>query len=218
MEKEYNDLKRRGTFKTVPKEEASNEQILPLKWVFKYKLDSDGYLQKLKARLCVRGDLQITEEETYAATLAARIFRALMAIAAAFDLEIRQYDAVNAFTNAKLSKPVYCYCPEGFDQKGYILELLMALYGLKISPLLWYKELTGTLAKFGLKPVPGTNCLFTDGRLIVFFYVDDTAVLFAKKDLQRLEEFEAKLLHQYETHVNIFSFITTSQEFDTANK
>jgi len=115
IEKEYNDLKRQGTFKTVPKVEAGNEQILPLKWVFKYKLDSDGYLQKLKARLCVRGDLQITEKETYAATLAARIFRALMAIAAAFDLEIQQYDAVNAFTNAKLSKPIYCYCPEGFN-------------------------------------------------------------------------------------------------------
>jgi len=115
MEKEYNNLKRWGTFKTVLKAEACNEQILSLKWVFKYKLDSDGYLQKLKARLCVRGDLQITEEETYAATLAARIFRALMAIAAAFDLEIRQYNAVNAFTNAKLSKLVYCYCLEGFD-------------------------------------------------------------------------------------------------------
>ena len=71
MEKEYNDLKRRRTFKIVLKEEASNKQILPLKWVFKYKLDSDGYLQKLKARLCVRGDLQITEEETYVATQAA---------------------------------------------------------------------------------------------------------------------------------------------------
>jgi len=31
MEKEYNDLKRQGTFETVPKEEAYNEQILPLK-------------------------------------------------------------------------------------------------------------------------------------------------------------------------------------------
>jgi len=44
MEKEYNDLKRRGTFKTVLKEEATNDQILPLKWVFKYKFDSNGYL------------------------------------------------------------------------------------------------------------------------------------------------------------------------------
>jgi len=31
IEKEYNNLKRQGTFKIVPKEEASNEQILPLK-------------------------------------------------------------------------------------------------------------------------------------------------------------------------------------------
>jgi hypothetical protein len=71
----------------------------------------------------------------------------------------------------------------------------MALYGLKISLLLWYKELTGTLAKFGLKLVPGTNCLFIDGRLIIFFYVDNIAVLFAKKDFLRLEEFKAKLLN-----------------------
>ena len=114
MEKEYNNLKCQGIFKIIPKVEVYNEQILLLKWVFKYKLDSDGYLSKLKARLCVRGDLQITEEETYAATLAARIFRALMAIAAVFDLEIRQYNAVNVFINAKLSKLVYCYCLEGF--------------------------------------------------------------------------------------------------------
>jgi len=59
----------------------------------------------------------------------------------------------------------------------------MALYGLKVLPLLWYKELTNTLAKFGLKPVLGTNYLYTNGRLIVFFYVDDIAVLFAKKDI-----------------------------------
>src|ERR1700729_1632525 len=121
-----------------------------------------------------------------------------MAIAAAFDLEIQQYDAVSAFMNAKLSKLVYCYCPEGFNQIGYILELLMALYGLKISLLLWYKELTSTLIKFRLKPVLGTNCLFTDKQLIVFFYIDNIAALFAKKDLPRLEEFEAKLLYKYE--------------------
>ena len=115
MEKEYNNLKRCGIFKTVLKTEVYNEQILLLKWVFKYKFDSDSYLQKLKAQLYIYGDLQITKEETYAATLAAQIFRALMAIAAAFDLEIRQYDAVSAFINVKLNKLIYCYCPEGFD-------------------------------------------------------------------------------------------------------
>jgi hypothetical protein len=44
MEKEYNDLKRCEIFKTVLKEEANNEQIFPLKWVFKYKFNSNSYL------------------------------------------------------------------------------------------------------------------------------------------------------------------------------
>lgn len=107
--KEYKDLERRGTWKVVPRATAEPHQVLPLTWVFKYKFDTDGYLTKYKARLCVRGDLQTTDEETYAATLAARTFRALMAIAAAFDLEIRQYDAVNAFTNSELTESIYCH-------------------------------------------------------------------------------------------------------------
>ncbi|KAJ6111592.1 hypothetical protein N7523_007653 [Penicillium sp. IBT 18751x] len=32
-------------------------QILPLRWVFTYKVDENGYLAKFKARICVRGDL-----------------------------------------------------------------------------------------------------------------------------------------------------------------
>ena len=71
----------------------------------------------------------------------------------------------------------------------------MALYGLKILPLLWYKELTSTLAKFGLELVLDTNCLFTDRWLIIFFYIDNIAILFAKEDLLRLKEFKAKLLY-----------------------
>jgi hypothetical protein len=49
-----------------------------------------------------RGDLQYTVEDTYAATLAAQTFRAVMAIVAAFDLETQQYDAINAFANVVL--------------------------------------------------------------------------------------------------------------------
>ena len=46
-----------------------------LMWTFVYKLDTDGYLAKYKARLCIRGDLQEpTYLDTYVTTLAARIF------------------------------------------------------------------------------------------------------------------------------------------------
>lgn len=73
----------------------ANIKVLPLKWVFTYKSDDQGFLFKYKARICVQGDLQPhTEEDLYAATGAYRTFRTYMAIVAAFDLDCDQMDAV----------------------------------------------------------------------------------------------------------------------------
>ena len=89
-----------------------------------------------------------------------------------------QFDAMNAFLNARLPRKMYCRTPEGFaDELGELLELQRALYGLKEAPLLWYQELSSTLQKLGLKPVPGALCLYINNKLIVFFYVDDIVVL-----------------------------------------
>ena len=83
-----------------------------------------------------------------------------MAIIVAFDLETRQYDVVNVFANASLPNPIACECAEGYNKPRFILRILRALYGLKISPVLWYKEFTITLENLGLYLVLGTNCLF----------------------------------------------------------
>jgi hypothetical protein len=63
-----------------------HSQTLPLMWMFTYKFDEDGLLYKYKAWLVVRGDLQKDWGNTYAATLAAQVYRFLMALAAAFGL------------------------------------------------------------------------------------------------------------------------------------
>ena len=75
--------------------------------------------------------------------------------------------------------------------------LLRALYGLKQSPLLWYKDLTAALEELGLQEVPGVNCLFTNGYFTLFFFVDDIVVLCAKKNLGRLKEFKAALFTRF---------------------
>ena len=54
----------------------------------------------------------------------------MMAITCYFDLEIFQYDTVNAFVNAKIDEDVFVRCPEGFKVKGKYLLLLWALYSL----------------------------------------------------------------------------------------
>jgi len=178
---------------------TADAEVLPLMWVFTYKFDEDGYLYKFKARLCVRGDLQETWGDTYAATLAMKVFRALVALAAAFDLQMFQFDAMNAFLNARLPRTIYCRTPEGFTNEfGELIELLRALYGLKEAPLLWYQELSSTLKKLGLKPVPGALCLFTSDRLIVFFYVDDIVVLVHPLNIATYKSFKQQLLGTYD--------------------
>ena len=200
IQQEIETVKRKDTFERITWSDfdAQNNEVLPLLWVFKYKLDSGGYLTKYKARICVRGDLQTTAEDTYAATLAMRIFRALMAIAAYFNMEIRQYDAVNAFTNAQLTTPVYCHLPEGFTDTDHLWKLNRALYALKTSPLLWYEELTQTFTEVGLYEVKDAPCLWKNDKLLVFFYVDDIVVLCLPAHTAALDDFERRLLNKYE--------------------
>jgi hypothetical protein len=62
----------------------------------------------------------------YAATLAARSFRMAIAIAAYFDLEVKQYDVINAFINAQRdleSALVICHLLDGFKREEMVIEL-----------------------------------------------------------------------------------------------
>jgi hypothetical protein len=195
---ELNSLKRKGTFEIVDRPEG--KQIIPLTWVFKYKFDKFGKIAKFKARICVRGDLQEgLNLETRAATLAARIFRMMMALAAVFDLEIVQLDAVNAFVNSDLDEEVYVWFPDGFKVPGKVMRLRKALYGLRQSPRLWQKELTGTLLDLGFSQIPDEECLFVNNGVFLLFFVDDILIIYDKKNRQSLfEDIVNKLTSKYE--------------------
>jgi hypothetical protein len=202
-ENEIKTMKNKGTWTEVPRAEIESKP-LPLKWVFTYKFDQDGFFIKCKARIVVRGDLQEVNSlsSTYAATLAARSFRTAMAIAAQFDLEILQWDVVGAFLNALISadNPVVCEMPDGFRRAGYCVKLNRALYGLKESPLLWYEELSGTLRSIGLLASKEEPCLFFDKtrRTLILFYVDDILLMFHKDHEQEARSLWSKVLQKYE--------------------
>ena len=72
---------------------------------------------------------------TYAATLDAKVFRTMMALAAVFDLETHQYDVQNAFPRCHLDEVVCCECPDGYSKPGMSSLLLKALYGLRPSEI-----------------------------------------------------------------------------------
>ncbi|OQD85533.1 hypothetical protein PENSOL_c040G03155, partial [Penicillium solitum] len=179
MKKEIHSLFEKETVEVTEKPRDRGIQILPLLWIFTYKFDQDGFLVKFKARICVRGDLEtITHEEKRAATLAARTARMIFALVAAFDLDLRQRDAVTAFLNSKLSpeQEVYTHMPEGFQSLGKCWKLRRALYGLRISPRLWQQEAASILRKLGLQQAPEDPCVFVGEGLLVFFYVDDILI------------------------------------------
>ena len=190
---EIQNLEQRNCWKVIPKEEARSSP-LPLKWVFTYKTDEEGMLTRCRSRLVVRGDLQEDETilSTYAATLASRSFRIGMAIIAHFNLEIKQYDVVNAFIYASRQSTgpaVTCHMPDGFPMPGMLVEVKQALYGLVDSPSLWYKEFTSTLVKLELEPIKEEPYIYAtaDRKVFIMFFIDDVQVMYHKDDEERAQ-------------------------------
>lgn len=122
-----------------------------------------------------------------------------MAIVTAFDLETRQYNAVNAFANSDIDEPTYCKPPDGWTGSDLVLLLLLqALYGLKQSPALWYRHLLQTLIELGFEPVTGIDCLFINDYMLLFFFVDDIVVLYDQQHVKEVDAFQMRFFDRYE--------------------
>ncbi|SLM33510.1 related to retrotransposon hobase [Lasallia pustulata] len=103
-----------GTWKEVVLPKGAN--IVTSKWVFKPKLQTDGKLDKLKARIVTRGFSQmhgINYEDTFAPTIKYDTLRAFLAIVAMEDLECHQVDMNNAFIKSFLKEEIYMAAPPG---------------------------------------------------------------------------------------------------------
>jgi hypothetical protein len=197
-QKEFFELKKRDTFSWV---EKANQSRISLIWVFKYKFDIDDYLIKFKTRLCIRDDFQSTDQNTYAITLTAKTFRALMTISIAFDLKIWQYDAINAFINSEIDEELYSECSNEFFRFDYCWKLNKVLYELKQASILWYRNLITILKDLKLQSISKINCLFVNDWLILFFYVDDIMTICQKENLNRMRFFEKSLMKRFEMRI-----------------
>jgi hypothetical protein len=119
------ELKKSDIFLLI--EKRSNQTRISLIWVFKYKFDTNEYVEKLKARLCFRDDLKMIHKDIYAITLCARTFQALMIIATAFNVDIWQFDAISAFINSSINEKIYSECFDDFVKLDYCWKLLKTL-------------------------------------------------------------------------------------------
>jgi hypothetical protein len=123
-----------------------------------------------------------------------------MSFIAAFDLEARHLDGVNAFLNSRLDEDeqIHCHMPDGYKIPGKAWLLLRALYGMTRSPYLWFRELSTTLKDLGFHPILEERCILTNERITIFFYVDDLIIIFDKQYKKEYEVLRDRLQTKYE--------------------
>ena len=95
-------------------------QIIPLTWVFKIKQLPNGDVDKFKARICVRGDLQIVKGGIYAPVVKWPTIWSVLAFAIKHNLKSCQIDFTNAFIQGELpkGKEIHVKLPGGFSHQG----------------------------------------------------------------------------------------------------
>ena len=167
---------------------------MPGTWALHRKRYPDGRVKKLKARFCARGDKQIEGVdffETYVPVVSWNTVRSLLALAVHLGLASCQVDYTSAFVHADLNDEVYVEMPQGFRQEGKVLKLKKSLYGLRQSPLNFFKRLRDALVSRGFKQSESDPCLFISNKVICVCYVDDC--LFFARDQADIDKVIASL-------------------------
>ncbi len=153
--------------------------LVDCKWVFDVKLTLGGGVERYKARLVARGFTQVKGEDydqTFAPTVRMDTLRLFLAMVAKEDLECYQFDIKNAFTESHLKEKIYLKPPQGVDvKKGYVLEALRSLYGLKQAARDWNQLIRQEMRNWGFKQSLADPCLYTHAErgVKLLVYVDD---------------------------------------------
>ncbi|CAN1132933.1 Retrovirus-related Pol polyprotein from transposon TNT 1-94 [Linum perenne] len=179
-----------------------DKRTVDCKWIFTIKYNSDGTIERFKARLVARGFTQtqgLDYEETFAPVAKPNTIRVLLSLAANQDWPLHQLDVKNAFLNGDLLEEVYMNPPPGFqDQvKGKVCKLKKSLYGLKQSPRAWFDRFTKAVKSADYYQCQTDHTMFikctkSGKRAILIVYVDDIIITGdALDEIQKLKKYLA---------------------------
>ncbi|KAM0015323.1 putative RNA-directed DNA polymerase [Helianthus debilis subsp. tardiflorus] len=213
MEDEISAIERNNTWELVSL--PTGTKAIGVKWVFKTKLNEEGNIDKLKARLVVKGYSQkkgIDYEEVFAPVARWDTIRTILALSAQRNWKVYQLDVKSAFLNGELKETVFVEQPQGFIKEGEeskVYKLNRALYGLKQAPRAWFNRIERYFKREGFKQNHYDHTLFVkrvwNKILVVSLYVDD--LIYAGNDKMMCESFKCSMQKEFEmTDLGVMKF------------
>ena len=117
MDEEIASLQANSTWVLV--EEPQGVKPIPVRWMFKKKLDAQGNIERYKARLVAKGFMQregVDFNAVFAPVRKHTKLRTLLGMVASQDLELHQLDIKTAFLNGELEETIYMQRPRGYEE------------------------------------------------------------------------------------------------------
>ncbi|KAL6311472.1 hypothetical protein AAG906_012053 [Vitis piasezkii] len=141
------------------------KKVVGCKWVFAVKVNPDGSVARLKARLVARGYAQtygVDYSDTFSPVAKLNSVRLFISIAASQQWMINQLDIKNAFLHGDLEEEVYLEQPP------------------KFSPRAWFGKFSKEIQAFGMNKSEKDHSVFykksTAGIILLVVYVDDIVI------------------------------------------
>lgn len=204
MQEELAMIEKNETWELVDR--PHDRKVIGVKWVYRTKLNSDGSVNKHKARLVVKGYAQVwgvDYSETFAPVARLDTIRLILAIAAEKEWKVFQLDVKSAFLNGILQEEIYVEQPEGFcvaEPEHKVYKLKKALYGLKQAPRAWYSKIDAYLTDLGFERSRSEHTLYVRkvdlSVIIISLYVDDLMV--TGNDQRLIQKLKQNLMQMFE--------------------
>jgi hypothetical protein len=180
MMEEYASIMKNDVWELVPKREG--KKVVGYKWIYKFKHETDGSVDKYKASFMAMGFSQpegVDYEETFSPVAKYSSIRIVISLAVEMGWCIHQMDVKIAFLNGVVEEEVYIEKPLGFefgDRDMHVWRLRRALYGLKKEPQAWFLMIDNYLREMGFQQSEADLNLYFLTREephILGLYVDD---------------------------------------------
>ena len=207
MDLEFEALNQRETWVLVPRPQHTN--IVTCRWIFTMKYNSDGTINRHKARLVAHGFSQtydVDYKETFSPVVRLNSVRILLSLAVNQGWSLHQLDVSNAFFYGELTEQVFMEQPPRYVHSGgggtdKVCHLHRAIYGLKQSPRAWFAKVSQLVLAFGITACTMDPTVFrkhtSAGSILLAVYVDD--ILVTRSDTTRISQVKSHL----QKHLNI---------------